>query len=96
MKYQPPEDLVRLARAELASMLMPESARGLYPALHAAAKRISTPDRYAEAVGAVFAVACEATGVTYGSQYMGNVLEARFKDGSLPGLLAGVSKGALA
>lgn len=74
-------------------MAMPKSARGLYPALHAVAARIGAPDRYAEAVGAVFFVACEATGARYGSQYMGNVLNARFKDGSLPGLFAGLNGG---
>lgn len=88
-KHQPTVELLAAAREELRRMQMPKRVRDLYPALHAVASAVSdrygpySYERHSKAIGAVFFVACQLTGATYQSQYMSNVLDARFKDGSM-------------
>lgn len=69
-------------RAHLRQMQIPTKKRGLYPALHSVASAIDWGDR-AKVIGMVFRVVCNAVDAPYGSQYMSNVLLARFDDGTM-------------
>jgi hypothetical protein len=73
-------------RKELRAMSIAGNVRNIYPALHAVATKTEWPD-YAEAVGCVFRLVCDAIGFEYGREYMDAVINARFEDGTLMPLL---------
>lgn len=79
-------DLIADARRRLSAMEMPEKAKSIYPQLNRVAADMGGD--YSTAVGAVFQAVSAAVGVKYGSQYMSNVIVARFNDGTLKKLLS--------
>jgi hypothetical protein len=85
------DELQQLARDALRQMDIPKKRSSLYPMLHKIAYSLPWPNG-AEAVGAVFRELCTAIGATYGSQYMGNVINSRFDDGTLEGLLRNIPR----
>jgi len=78
----PAPPLEAQVRAQLRALELPCNERSLYPTLHAVAYALEHTDR-SEAVGAVLQAVCDAVGAIYGSQYMSNVLLARFRDGTM-------------
>jgi hypothetical protein len=84
-------DLHAIAARAVFDFKVPTKAKSLYPALHAVAYAIEWPNQ-AEALGAVFRIVAGACGVKYGSEYMGRVIDARHRDGTLQSVLRGAIK----